>query len=295
MARLVPALLGLVLALGSLSAADDTYTIKFKELAKGETGSYDIAEKLDFFVQATSGGETIVDLSIKGEMKTLFWQRVVEKSADELPTKLLRGYGEARIKIQGETTVLPVEGKRVRVERKGNKYGYAIDGVKEGGGKFDPLLRAELEDSLTMTMFLPTRPVKLKESWRFDGRPIARYLAGRVGEIEFDIRKVDGIGRLTEVYDKDGKPFGRLITYLEIPILSLKAEGKKYAMRNGDKMVVQANFDICMDGSAHIGTVKVVPYISVNTVVEAEGQKVSLKVVFKSERTVTIKPGAGAK
>src|SRR5262249_31442929 len=153
----------------------ETYTIKFKDLAKGETGFYDIAEKMDFFVQvANAGGEKVVDFSIKGELKTVFWQRVVEKHADNLPTKLLRGYGEARIQILGQTTVLPVEGKRVHIERKGDKAGYAIDGVKEGGGKFEALLRAELDDNLTMSTFLPNRPVKLKESWRFDAKPIAR-------------------------------------------------------------------------------------------------------------------------
>ena len=228
-------------------------------------------------------------------MKTVFWQRVLEKPEDERPTKTLRGYGEARLTIMGETTVLPVEGKRVRVDRKGDKYGYTIDGVKEGGGKHDGLIRAELEDSLSMSAFLPSKPVKLKESYRFDGKPLARYLAGRVGEVEFDLSKLDGIGRLTEVSEKDGKPFAKLLTYLEIPIKSLSSDGKKFVMRKGDKMVVQVNFDICMDGSAHVGTVKVVPYISINTVLDVEGQKVTVKMVYKGERNVTMKPGARAK
>ena len=146
-----------------------------------------------------------------------------------------------------------------------------------------------------MSAFLPDKPVKLKESWRFDGKPLARYLAARVSDIEFDLGKLNAIGRLTEVYEKDGKPFGKLVTGLEIPIKSLNGGGKKFVMTKGDKMIVQVNFDVCMDGSTHVGTVKVVPYISVNTVVDVEGQKVTLKIVYKGERTVTIKPGVGAK
>lgn len=293
-----PVLLGVALALlvGPLSAADDTYTFKFKELGKGDTGSYDIVEKLELFMQVSdAGGEKVVDLSIKGSLKTVFWQRVLEKPEGESPTKALRGYGEARLTMMGETTILPVEGKRMSIERKGGKYGYAIDGVKEGGGKHDGLIRAELEDTLSMSAFLPGKPVKLKESYRFDGKPLGRYLASRMGEVEFDLSKLDGIGRLTEVSEKDGKQFGKLVTYLEIPIRSISGSGKKYLMRKGDKMIVEVNFDVCMDGSAHVGTVKVVPYISINTVVDVEGQKVTVKMVYKGERNVTMKPGAGAK
>ena len=142
MARLVPALLGLVLAIGPLAAADDTYTIKFKELARGDTGYYDIAEKIELFMQVNNaGGDKIYEVSVKGDLKTVFWQRVQEKPADEAPTRLMRGYGEARLKLLGELAVLPVEGKRVNIERKGDKYAYTIDGVKEGGGKHDGLLR----------------------------------------------------------------------------------------------------------------------------------------------------------
>lgn len=294
--RLALLALALATAVGPLAAADYTYTIKFKELGKGDTGSYDITEKIELLVQvANAGGEKLLDLSIKGDLKTVFWQRVQEKPAGEAPTKLLRGYGEARLTLMGEKNILPVEGKRVRIERSGNKAGYVIEGVKEGGGKFDKLLRAELDDSLSMSVFLPTKPLKLKESWRFDAKPLADYVSGRLAEFQFDLSKLDGFGRLTEVYEKDGKPFAKLVTYLEIPIKSFTAEGKKFLMRKGDKMVVQVNFDICMDGSTHVGTVKVAPYVSINTVTDVENQKVTMKLVYKGERMVLIKPGVAAK
>jgi hypothetical protein len=294
--RLALLALALVIASRPLAAADDTYTIKFKELGKGETGSYDVTEKMELFVQlANAGGEKFVDVLAKADVKTVFWQRVLEKPDGEPPTRVLRGYGEARLTLQGEKTILPFEGKHVRMERKGNKTSVVIDGVKEGAGKHETLLRAEVVDSLSMSAFLPRKPVKLKESYRFDGKPLADYIRARVKDVQFDLTKLDGIGRLTEVSEKDGKPFAKVVTYLEIPIKSVTADGKKYLMRAGDKMVMQINFDICMDGSTHVGTVKVVPYISLNAGVEAEGQKVTMKLVYKGERTVTIRPGVVAK
>lgn len=283
-----------LVVLGPATAADDTYTIKFKDLARGGTGSYEVSEKLDLYLQVlNTEGEPVFDRTFKGDVKMAFWERIMEKAADEPPTRRMRGYGAARVTIPGEQPViLAVEGQRVTIERKGEKTTYKIDGKQAApASPFDSLLQQEMEENPSYSQFLPAKPVKLKQSWRIDGKALAAALSKKVQDLEFDLTKVQALGRLTEVYEKDGRRFGKLTNHIEIPIKSLTAKDKKYTLGKDDKMIIQTLYDVCIDGSAHVGTVKVIPYIGINTPLTVEGQKVTIKLVLKGERTTTFKEG----
>ncbi|OAI41658.1 hypothetical protein AYO40_02675 [Planctomycetaceae bacterium SCGC AG-212-D15] len=276
-------------------ADDETYTIKFKQLAKGETGSYEIRDKGEDHIKVlNASGQAFINESYKYDEKLVFWERVYERPEGELPTRVLRGYGEARMKWDDESLVLPVEGKRVRIERKGDDYTYKIEGGDDAG-KFKDIMAYEFEDDFTMSAFLPDKPVKLKETFRFNGKRLAKGLSKKIKDLQFDVAKTKALGRLTEVYDKDGRKFGKLVSHVEIPLLALLEDGKRLPLRKEDKMIVQVTFDLCIDGSAHVGSVRVIPYASINFKDDIEGEKVAVKVVYKAERTVTIKEIAAKK
>jgi hypothetical protein len=95
-----------------------------------------------------------------------------------------------------------------------------------------------------------------------------------------------GTAQLQDIYEKDGRRFGKVIEHIELPVLSLKADGKRKKLAKDDKMVIQVHHDCCLDGSAHVGSMKVVDYLSTTTK-ENDGIKYTLKVVFKGERDVS--------
>ncbi len=278
-----------------LHADEPTYTIKFKELAKDETGSYEATETGELHVRVLVDGNVATNETLKSSEKLVFWEQILERSAGKPPTKVRRGYGAARLTLGDDKIVLPVEGKRVVIERKGNQFTHDIDGVTVVTPKMKRILDGEFATEPAMSSFLPDRPVKLKDSYRFNTKPALAALAKHVEGVDFDLKNVEALGRLSEVYEKDGRQFGKLLTHVEIPAKGLNYDGARINLKKGDKMVLQVSFDICIDGTAHVGTVKVVPYLSLTAVQDVSGQIVNMRMVYKGERNVTIKEMAKKK
>lgn len=274
----------------SRAADEKSYVLRFKELGVGEPGSYAVTHKGETFVQEMNAQNIVVyDFKYKCDTKLAFWTR------DEGKGRILRGYGEARATIDGNKEVLPIEGKRLTIDWKGKGFTYKIDGVKDVPAKFHDILDFECREEHTVSSCLPDRAVKLKESWRFDASPLARGFAQHSKTLEYDVKNVQGLAQLLEVYEKDGRRFGKIVQHIEIPVVAVMVDGKKKKLAKADKTVVQIHYDCCIDGSAHLGTMKVVDYLSTTTKEAEEGVNFTLKIVYKNERIVTFAEGVKKK
>ena len=239
----------LVVASAPVRAADDAHVIRFKELGPGEISSYVVHETGDVSVRIeTARGRSLFPQNVKFNEDLAFWEQVLEKPAAEAPTRTVRGYGTARYALDGEPAVLPMHGKRVTIERRGDQYTYTIDGVRPGPNKHREVLEAEFSDDLRVEPYLPNRPVKVNDVYAINGKPLAAAM-GKYSGIEFDLNHVEARGWLGAVYDHHGRRFGKIIADFRFPVTGVAAEGKLWHMRHGDMTVVQTTFDICIDGS----------------------------------------------
>lgn len=274
------------IAAPSRAADDKAYVLRFKELGQGDTGSYVVTQKIETFVQELNAQNiAIYDYKYKRDSKLSFWTR------DEGKGRILRGYGEARATIDGNNEILPLEGKRVTIDWDDKGFTYKIDGVKDVPAKFHKILNYECQEEFTLSTCLPEKAVKLKESWRFDASPLAKWFQQHSKTLEYDVKKVEGLAQLLEVYEKDGRRFGKILQHIELPVLAVTVDGKKKKLAKADKTVIQIHYDCCIDGSVHLGTQKVVDYLSTTTKEAEEGVNFTLKVVSKSERVVTYSEG----
>src|SRR5207244_2411185 len=100
----------IVLFAGPVSA-DDTYTIKLKEPKRGDAVAYTAQDDIDVYIEvANDQGRSQFEKKIKATGKFVYWEQFHEVKAG-VPTRSLCGFGEARFTLDGESTVLPVEGK----------------------------------------------------------------------------------------------------------------------------------------------------------------------------------------
>lgn len=274
----------LVITSAPLRAADDVYSIHFKELGPGEVSSYVVRETGEVNVRIeTARGRSLFPQTVRFSEDLSFWEQVLEKPAGEAPTRTLRRYGTARYNQDGEEAILPLEGKRVTIERRGDQYTYTIDGVRPGLSKHREVLEAEFTDDLPVQPYLPGRPVRINEVYAINGKPLAAALAKYSG-MEFDINHVEARGWLAAVYNHHGRRFGRIVADFRFPVTGVTVEGKLFAMRHGDMTILQTTFDVCIDGSARIGTARTVTQINTST----EGLRLAVRVTATGERTVTI-------
>jgi hypothetical protein len=282
------AMLALLMLATFVGAADETYTLKFKDLGKGEVGSYDVTENNDLFIRIlNSDNVSVFDQKIKIRLKLVFWEKILEKSEGKPTTQTRRGYGESRFTLDKDTTTLPVEGKRVTINRNGGKITFNIDGVNQIDGKQAEMLEREFDDPVNLTPYLPGKPIKVKQTWQFDAKPFANDLAKSIRDISFNVSKAEGIGKLNEVYEKEGRRFGKVTNHIEVPVTAINLPGKRIPLAKSDKLVIQVNYDCCIDGSAHVGSYKSTPYISTTANISEKGTKATIKIVINGDRRVT--------
>jgi hypothetical protein len=269
---------------------DGPYAILFRELGTGEISNYTVRETGEVDVRLeTVRGRTLFPQNVKFAEELSFWEQVLEKPPGEAPTRTLRGYGTARYSVDSDHAVLPMEGRRVTIERHGDRYTYAIDGVRPGPvARHREVLEAEFTDDFRVEPYLPTRPVRLNEVYAFNGRPLAASISKYSG-IEFDLNRVEARGWLVAVYDHQGRRYGRVIADLRVPVTAVSVDGSRLGVRYGDNIILQTTFDICIDGTARAGTVRTVTHLTSTTDVP----RLAVKVVAAGERIVTITPPAG--
>lgn len=177
------------------------------------------------------------------------------KAGEKKPVKLKRTYEKAEESKDGDTAKLPLDGKAVIVEKKGDKYTftYADDGKALDGKPREELDREfNKKDQDDIDDFIPKRPLKPGETWKVDTDKLLKILVKDT--FGADSKAATGTGKLAEAYTFGGRPYGVYDLSVEFPVTELKGEAP-IALKKGSKMAMHIVADGNTDGSEPDGRV----------------------------------------
>ena len=243
------ALVGL---LAAAAAAEDPVAIKIAYPQAGQRAKVTVegksVTKSVFTVQGTP--QTKEDVKTKSLVYT---DEVIENPKNEKrATKLKRTYEKAAVGKAGDAKALPVEGKTVLIEKKGDKYTFTADGQALTGESLK-LLEDEFgkrDGPEPRELMLPKTPVKPGDTWKIDPGEIVKAF-GTAGPV-LAKDEVKAGGTLMKTYKKDGRQFGVIELAFEAPVTGL-GEKSPLAVKEG-KMTLKITGDGCIDGTAPTGT-----------------------------------------
>jgi len=219
-------LLFLVAAAGR---AEETYTTKFKPLAKGDRMHFDIKEDDSKRIKSFDpDGKKVEDKETKETLHRVYEDSYLEV-VDGAPTVLLRRYERAERTLDKRTSKLPFHGHTLRIDKKEDRYEFQIDGEKVDPAESGELLKEVARGFNRVRwneFFAPDRPVKLDERWKANPAKVIDLLA--LGS-QFDIDKdqVETTCKLVRVYARDGKQYGRFEIHVLIPLKAMKSGDKR--------------------------------------------------------------------
>jgi len=244
----------LALAVCPLVAPAQEYAVKIKQPGLGDRSQVKRTsnEEVEFKL-LDDGGNAVIEAKEPKFKKFVFSEVVLERAAvgDEL-VRVKRKYDHAERKIKDVRTTLPYQGKTVLVEKKGGAFVFQVEGDESVEGKDAEELNEEFNKGGTRKLltdhFLPRKLVKVNEQWTYDVAPLAKAFTGD-GKIEIDESKSTGAGKLTKVYQKNGKQFGVVELTMTFPVTHFVGDdGAKHAAKNS-KFTIKLEADACIDGT----------------------------------------------
>ena len=274
-------------ALLTLTAgAQEAITIKIAAPKPGDRSKVTLEDKTITKTAFKVGGK----IETKDEVKTrslVYVDEVIENPMNsKRPTKLNRTFEKALVAKDGQKLNLPVEGKTVLIEKKGEKYSFTLNGKAVTGDtlriledEFNRSGRGEVRD-----VMFPKKPVHPGEEWKVDGKELAKTL-GEQGPT-FAEGGIRASGRLTKAYKKDGKQFGVIEFDFAAPVTSLGPKSP-VTVKDG-KMTMKLSGDGCLDGS--VATGKSTINMSLDLTGETMGIELKVGVENTENRTVEALP-----
>jgi hypothetical protein len=252
MTRTIALVVTLLLAIACRGQAQDSYTLKLKEAAQGDSYLFRHNDNIKTTSKVVDDqGNSQKSVNDTRSKSFAYVETIVQKPAGEtLPSALRRGYRKAVVTWNDRTQTLPMDGLAVLIEKKDDKYEYRL----EGGGKLTPEDVAELDLDFNKRSFnflaqdiLSDKTIKLKDSWSLD--PAVVFKAMSKSELQkFDLDKAKIGARLVMVYDNNKSQFGVVEFQFELPLAVGGRAGKSFKILGG-KLSIQGTFDGCIDGS----------------------------------------------
>jgi hypothetical protein len=251
-----------LLALPAFAGAAETYTLKLKQLGKGDVAQVEIQttrqpkltlrdpEKKPDEKPLYKSSRTIIET-------TAFKEEILARPAGKPPTSVRRTYTKAKAKEGDRTSSYPWEGKTLLIDKKEKGYEFKIEGGRLLVGLEAAPLAGEFareEDLPIDRLFFPKKAVAVGDEWKLDMEALVKELKG--GAMEFDVAKSKGTGKLTKAYKKGGRQYGSWTIRYELPIKSAGTGGEKMTAEAGSVQKVEITFDGCIDGSSASGTTK---------------------------------------
>ena len=244
-----------LLAGGSASAADETYTIKLYKSKKGEKADHEKNEESKNNVVINVMGQTMKQ-EMTGSKKEAYTEEILERKdgdKDKKATKLTRTYTVAEKTEKGETTKAVYTGETVLIEKKGDKYEFTMKGKMLKEDEAPDLFKSfnKSDDEPQNEDFLPKDPVKVGESWKVPADKTEKMFKA-LGEekMKIDAKKSTVGGKLLKAYKKDGAQFGTIELNLTLFVTGIDLGGGQFAdTKAGSKMDLKATIDTCIDGT----------------------------------------------
>src|SRR5262249_47344843 len=114
------------------AGAEDTYTIKIKETAKGDVENISDENTEDVAITIKdAGGKVLNEVKQKEPGPQKNREETLDREPKHNAPNPRRTYEKARVTADGKTVDLPYQGKTVLIEKKDGKYIYTIEGGKE--------------------------------------------------------------------------------------------------------------------------------------------------------------------
>jgi hypothetical protein len=229
--------------------AQEKYTIKIKEAGKGDTYKSTTTETTKSTVNVVDNKDkSFTETSDTGNKSFAFVVSILEKATGaEKPTSSTKTYEKAAITRNGETRVSSLEGKKLLIEKKGDKFEYRqADGKELSADELGDLDSDLNKGSITSfeKSISPKKPVQLNESWVIESADFAKGL-DEAAEL-FDLTKIKLQAKLVRVYQKDGRQFGIIEFDYDLPFKQPRV----------GKMALKGSFDGCIDGSLNSRVMK---------------------------------------
>jgi len=279
-------LLGLVFA---AAPADEAYTIKIKKSAKGDVIRIEDQEEGENKMTILVGGKEAPNQPPQGKeaKNEVYLETIVEKpDPNERATSLKRKYEKARFTKDGKEQTRGYEGKTVLIEKKGDKFGFQLEGGKELTSADAEALDREfnknngLSESEMEKMLMPSKPVKVGETWKIDADKLLKALA-KEGGFAGDNPKASG--KLVEVYEKAGHRFGKMDIEMSSPITFFSGgDGVKFKVADGSKLGLVFHVDVCIDGTCGDGSIKANMALDMEATFDAGGMEGKLVMHTKN-------------
>lgn len=225
------------------------YTIKLREPQVGEK----------YQILRTGNTVTTATRTVKGQPKSdetrtssrfEYTDEIIEsKDPKDRPTKAKHVYSAAERVINGKTVPASFQGKTVLIDRSGTGYTFRI----EKGGKLSPedvkyfARQYNTKPRKRPQDLIPNRAVRVGETWQVDKEAMAKQF--KEDGLVLEDSKTTGVGKLTKVYQKDGKQFGVIELRFEVYPLESNDAGRKTTMKPGSKIVYELRADTCIDGT----------------------------------------------
>ena len=243
----------------SAAAPIATYEIKLRKDMVGDKGliiKEESASKTT--VVKDPDGKVILDTNEKTVESYKYSVEILERDGKKPPTRLRRTYDKAQISKDGTTTTLAYEGKTILIEKKGPRFSFSFEPGRNLTAEEATELSKEFdkpEDRIDPdTVFLPSKAVAAGETWKIDMENCLKYLGAE--KSGFDLAKSSGSGKLVKAYRKDGKTFGVMEVKMDLAMAALGEGAQKIVLKEGAKMSVALDLDVCIDGTANAGTMK---------------------------------------
>jgi hypothetical protein len=243
--------------IGSNSArADELFLIKVKEPARGDTVLIQTWRTLRTQAKGEIPDGKSMETSTRKDETAEYRQTILEIPAGQKnPSRFRREYDRAELKVEDKDTILPYQNKILLIQKnKDGRFHFHLERGPELVGNDADSLDTEFNDTpsdqwASQTAFLPRKAVRVGESWKFDPAPLFKgdKFTG------FDIARAEATAKLVRAYRKDGRQFGVVEMWVEVPIKELSVGGTKLKVSDG-KMIWNVTSDCCIDGSMNSGT-----------------------------------------
>jgi hypothetical protein len=259
-----------VLALTAAARADDTYTIKFKRAP--EVGKAVTVKSTDSSTGVTNvtdadGKPVGEEAKITQKDEEVYTETVLARD-DKHVTKFKRTYEKATRTTNGKATARSYEGLTLVFEQKDGKFTVTVEGDKPlDKADLAALTRKANEDADEREdVFLPTKPVKVGDSWKVDGKSLDKAFAKSGG---MDPERSSAEGNLVKAYKKDGHQYGTIQVTMKMGL-------KPPPMVTFDKpplIEMKITLDAPIDGSTTAGLMTMTGNVATKFTAERMGKK----------------------
>ncbi len=242
-------LLGM-LCLATLPAfcgAQGPVAIRKKPLAPGNLLVVDIKMRSNLEAQKWSpAGRSVFDTAFASDDRLSFSIEPLSFSKEGRLLMFYRTFDQAERRQNGQPYALAFAGRKfLHAEKAGRDEIFS-----EKGDKLPLAVLMDLENQsipcdptrADWNDLLPTKPVKLDESWPINPR---RWIQ----EYDVDLTKVKAIGTLKKITPRGGKNYGLIEYLVEVPLAGTRYQGAELPIKEGSLLSYKSAVEMNLDGS----------------------------------------------